>query len=110
MSNSTDINTNITTVLLIMMTSFIEHFSNITLNAPAQTVHMCVCAHAFICVHSCIYVCPGFKSEVAVESGLEEDQALEILALYVNGKPQRLPEQARSIVRECKGTCTHTEL
>uniref|UniRef100_A0A673ZJ84 Apoptotic protease-activating factor 1 n=1 Tax=Salmo trutta TaxID=8032 RepID=A0A673ZJ84_SALTR len=46
----------------------------------------------------------GFKSEVAVESGLEEDQALEILALYVNGKPQRLPEQARSIVRECKGS------
>ncbi|XP_041717239.1 apoptotic protease-activating factor 1-like isoform X3 [Coregonus clupeaformis] len=44
----------------------------------------------------------GSKSEVAVESGLEEDQALEILALYVNGKPQRLPEQARSIVRECK--------
>lgn len=46
----------------------------------------------------------GFKSEVAVESGLEEDQALEILALYVNRKPQRLPEQARSIVRECKGS------
>uniref|UniRef100_A0A674D400 Apoptotic peptidase activating factor 1 n=1 Tax=Salmo trutta TaxID=8032 RepID=A0A674D400_SALTR len=46
----------------------------------------------------------GSKSEVAVESGLEEDQALEILALYVNGKPQRLPEQARSIVRECKGS------
>ncbi|XP_071188383.1 apoptotic protease-activating factor 1-like isoform X1 [Salvelinus alpinus] len=46
----------------------------------------------------------GSKSEVAVESGLEEGQALEILALYVNGKPQRLPEQARSIVRECKGS------
>uniref|UniRef100_A0A8C7MZC1 Apoptotic protease-activating factor 1 n=1 Tax=Oncorhynchus kisutch TaxID=8019 RepID=A0A8C7MZC1_ONCKI len=46
----------------------------------------------------------GPKSEVAVESGLEEGQALEILALYVNRKPQRLPEQARSIVRECKGS------
>ncbi|KAJ8261828.1 hypothetical protein GJAV_G00158890 [Gymnothorax javanicus] len=45
----------------------------------------------------------GQKFEVAVESGLEEDKALEILALFVNSK-QRLPEQARSIVKECKGS------
>ncbi|KAL0963001.1 hypothetical protein UPYG_G00348220 [Umbra pygmaea] len=43
--------------------------------------------------------------EVAVNSGLEEDQALEILALYVNlKKTQRLPQEARSIVEECKGS------
>uniref|UniRef100_A0A6Q2ZPW8 CARD domain-containing protein n=1 Tax=Esox lucius TaxID=8010 RepID=A0A6Q2ZPW8_ESOLU len=47
----------------------------------------------------------GSKYEVAVDSGLEENQALEILGLYVNGrKPEKLPEQARSIVRECKGS------
>uniref|UniRef100_A0A673KUR6 Apoptotic protease-activating factor 1 n=1 Tax=Sinocyclocheilus rhinocerous TaxID=307959 RepID=A0A673KUR6_9TELE len=42
--------------------------------------------------------------EVPVESGLDEEKGLEILALYVNGKPQKLPEQARSIVSECKGS------
>uniref|UniRef100_A0A9J8B8Z8 Apoptotic protease-activating factor 1 n=1 Tax=Cyprinus carpio carpio TaxID=630221 RepID=A0A9J8B8Z8_CYPCA len=42
--------------------------------------------------------------EVPVESGLDEEKALEILALYVNGKPHKLPEQARSIVSECKGS------
>uniref|UniRef100_A0A667ZLL3 Apoptotic protease-activating factor 1 n=1 Tax=Myripristis murdjan TaxID=586833 RepID=A0A667ZLL3_9TELE len=46
----------------------------------------------------------GAKYEVAVESGLDEDKALEILALYVNSKPQKLPDDARSIVRECKGS------
>ncbi|KAM4615545.1 apoptotic protease-activating factor 1 isoform 1-T2 [Polymixia lowei] len=46
----------------------------------------------------------GGKHEVAVESGLDEDKALEILSLYVNNKVQKLPEQARSIVRECKGS------
>ncbi|XP_064198777.1 apoptotic protease-activating factor 1 isoform X1 [Anguilla rostrata] len=45
----------------------------------------------------------GQKFEVMVESGLEEDKALEILALFVNRK-QKLPEQARSIVKECKGS------
>ncbi|KAJ8381646.1 hypothetical protein SKAU_G00024240 [Synaphobranchus kaupii] len=45
----------------------------------------------------------GQKFEVLVESGLEEEKALEILALFVNRK-QRLPEQARSIVKECKGS------
>lgn len=49
-------------------------------------------------------ICEGTRFEVPVESGLEEEKALEILALYVNGKPQALPEQARSIVSECKGT------
>ncbi|KAK2892733.1 hypothetical protein Q8A67_012721 [Cirrhinus molitorella] len=46
----------------------------------------------------------GTRFEVPVESGLDEEKALEILALYVNGKPQKLPEQARSIVSECKGS------
>ncbi|XP_056132484.1 apoptotic protease-activating factor 1 [Lampris incognitus] len=46
----------------------------------------------------------GGKYEVAVESGLDEDKALEILALYTNSKPLNLPEQARSIIRECKGS------
>ncbi|XP_030633054.1 apoptotic protease-activating factor 1 [Chanos chanos] len=46
----------------------------------------------------------GQKFEVAVESGLGEDKALEVLALYVNVKPERLPEQARSIINECKGS------
>ncbi|XP_034529885.1 apoptotic protease-activating factor 1 isoform X2 [Notolabrus celidotus] len=46
----------------------------------------------------------GAKYEVEVESGLDEDKGLEILALYTNSKPQGLPEEARSIVRECKGS------
>ncbi|TRY57844.1 hypothetical protein DNTS_017643 [Danionella cerebrum] len=46
----------------------------------------------------------GTKFEVAVENGLDEEKAMEILALYVNGKAQKLPEQARSIVSECKGS------
>ncbi|XP_031438233.1 apoptotic protease-activating factor 1 isoform X2 [Clupea harengus] len=46
----------------------------------------------------------GQRSEVAVESGLEEDKGLEMLALYVSMKPQRLPEPARNIVKECKGS------
>ncbi|XP_073694166.1 apoptotic protease-activating factor 1 [Garra rufa] len=46
----------------------------------------------------------GTRFEVPVESGLDEEKALEILALYVNGKLQKLPEQARSIVSECKGS------
>ncbi|XP_062850235.1 apoptotic protease-activating factor 1 [Trichomycterus rosablanca] len=44
----------------------------------------------------------GHKSSVFVESGLDDEKALEILALYVNKKT--LPEQARSIVKECKGS------
>lgn len=51
------------------------------------------CAHFFI----------GAKYELEVESGLNENKGLEILALYTNTKPHALPEEARSIVRECKG-------
>lgn len=46
----------------------------------------------------------GGKYEVEVESGLEDNKGLEILALYTKTKVQRLPEEARSIVRECKGS------
>ncbi|CAJ1054778.1 apoptotic protease-activating factor 1 isoform X1 [Xyrichtys novacula] len=46
----------------------------------------------------------GAKYEVEVESGLDEKKGLEILALYTNTKPQGLPEEARSIVKECKGS------
>ncbi|MCJ8736266.1 hypothetical protein PDJAM_G00256980, partial [Pangasius djambal] len=46
----------------------------------------------------------GHRFKVPVESGLDDETALEILALYVNGKSQNLPEQARSIVKECKGS------
>ncbi|XP_075327788.1 apoptotic protease-activating factor 1 isoform X2 [Odontesthes bonariensis] len=46
----------------------------------------------------------GAKHEVEVESGLDEKKALEILALYTDMKPKGLPEEARSIVKECKGS------
>ncbi|XP_069020980.1 apoptotic protease-activating factor 1 isoform X3 [Embiotoca jacksoni] len=46
----------------------------------------------------------GAKYEVEVESGLDEDKALEILSLYTNMKLNGLPDEARSIVRECKGS------
>ncbi|XP_056878043.1 apoptotic protease-activating factor 1 [Takifugu flavidus] len=46
----------------------------------------------------------GAKYEVEVESGLDEKKGLEILALYTDNKPHGLPEEARSIVRECKGS------
>lgn len=46
----------------------------------------------------------GAKYEVEVESGLEEKKGLEILALYTNSNIHGLPEEARSIVRECKGS------
>lgn len=52
------------------------------------------------CLNLCVF--KGQKSSVFVESGLDDETALEILALYVNKKS--LPEQARSIVKECKGT------
>lgn len=45
----------------------------------------------------------GNKYEVEVESGLDENKGLEILALYTDNRPHGLPEEARSIVRECKG-------
>ncbi|XP_070848414.1 apoptotic protease-activating factor 1 [Chaetodon trifascialis] len=46
----------------------------------------------------------GAKYEVEVESGLDENKGLEILALYTKTKTHALPEEARSIVRECKGS------
>uniref|UniRef100_A0A3Q1GUT1 Apoptotic protease-activating factor 1 n=1 Tax=Acanthochromis polyacanthus TaxID=80966 RepID=A0A3Q1GUT1_9TELE len=46
----------------------------------------------------------GAKYEVGVQSGLDESKGLEILALYTKMKPHGLPEEARSIVRECKGS------
>ena len=71
---------------------------------------MAICTPTHIVLYT-LYVCllsySGSRQEVQVESGLDEDKALEILSLYVNNKVQRLPEQARSIVRECKGTEIH---
>ncbi|XP_054480980.1 apoptotic protease-activating factor 1 isoform X1 [Anoplopoma fimbria] len=46
----------------------------------------------------------GAKYEVEVESGLDDNKGLEILALYTKTKLHGLPEEARSIVRECKGS------
>ncbi|MBN3321953.1 APAF factor, partial [Atractosteus spatula] len=46
----------------------------------------------------------GQKFEVSVGSGLEEDKALEVLAVFVGRKVAALPEQARQIVQECKGS------
>ncbi|XP_066561731.1 apoptotic protease-activating factor 1 isoform X1 [Amia ocellicauda] len=46
----------------------------------------------------------GQKHEVSVGNGLEEDKALEVLALFVNKKVTALPEEARRIVHECKGS------
>ncbi|XP_061662396.1 apoptotic protease-activating factor 1 [Syngnathoides biaculeatus] len=46
----------------------------------------------------------GAKYEVGVESGLDDHKALEILALYTRKTPEGLPEEGRSIVRECKGS------
>lgn len=66
-------------------------------------VYLYVKALKYVCV------CVGHRFKVPVESGLDEEKALEILALYVNGNSQNLPEQARSIVKECKGTCTWKE-
>lgn len=38
-----------------------------------------------------------------MESGLAHEKGLEILSLFVNMKISELPEQANSLVRECKG-------
>ncbi|KAM4523763.1 apoptotic protease-activating factor 1 [Fundulus diaphanus] len=46
----------------------------------------------------------GPKYEVEVESGLDDKKALEILGLYTKMNPNGLPEEACSIVRECKGS------
>ncbi|XP_047404748.1 apoptotic protease-activating factor 1 isoform X2 [Sciurus carolinensis] len=46
----------------------------------------------------------GPKYEVSVESGLGKEKGLEILSLFVNMKKADLPEQAHSIIKECKGS------
>ncbi|EPY79623.1 apoptotic peptidase activating factor 1 isoform 3 [Camelus ferus] len=44
----------------------------------------------------------GPKYVVPVESGLGKEKGLEILSLFVNMKKADLPEQAHSIIKECK--------
>ncbi|XP_010627446.1 apoptotic protease-activating factor 1 [Fukomys damarensis] len=46
----------------------------------------------------------GPKYVVPVESGLGTEKGLEILSLFVNMKKADLPEQAHSIIKECKGS------
>ncbi|XP_024435162.2 apoptotic protease-activating factor 1 [Desmodus rotundus] len=46
----------------------------------------------------------GPKYVVPVESGLGKEKGLEILSLFVNMKKSDLPEQAHSIIKECKGS------
>lgn len=46
----------------------------------------------------------GTRHAVEVESGLDDKKGLEILALYTNTEIKELPKEARSIVRECKGS------
>ncbi|XP_006875998.1 PREDICTED: apoptotic protease-activating factor 1 isoform X4 [Chrysochloris asiatica] len=46
----------------------------------------------------------GSKYVVPVESGLGKEKGLEILSLFVNMKKADLPEEAHSIIRECKGS------
>uniref|UniRef100_A0A8C8ZQW6 Apoptotic protease-activating factor 1 n=1 Tax=Prolemur simus TaxID=1328070 RepID=A0A8C8ZQW6_PROSS len=46
----------------------------------------------------------GPKYVVPVESGLGKEKGLEILSLFVNVKKADLPEQAHSIIKECKGS------
>ncbi|KAK5876514.1 hypothetical protein CesoFtcFv8_025861 [Champsocephalus esox] len=46
----------------------------------------------------------GAKYQVEVESGLDENKGMEILALYTKTEVCALPEDARNIVRECKGS------
>ncbi|XP_062059057.1 apoptotic protease-activating factor 1 isoform X1 [Lepus europaeus] len=46
----------------------------------------------------------GPKYVVPVESSLGKEKGLEILSLFVNMKKTDLPEQAHSIIKECKGS------
>ncbi|XP_005991379.1 apoptotic protease-activating factor 1 isoform X2 [Latimeria chalumnae] len=46
----------------------------------------------------------GKKYTVHVNSGLEHEKALEVLALFVNMKVSELPTEAHIIVNECKGS------
>lgn len=45
----------------------------------------------------------GPKYVVPVESGLGKEKGLEILSLFVNMKKSELPEEAHSIIKECRG-------
>uniref|UniRef100_A0A7N5KQ79 Apoptotic peptidase activating factor 1 n=1 Tax=Ailuropoda melanoleuca TaxID=9646 RepID=A0A7N5KQ79_AILME len=50
----------------------------------------------------------GPKYVVSVESGLGKEKGLEILSLFVSMKKADLPEQAHSIIKECKVVeCCH---
>ncbi|XP_053438515.1 apoptotic protease-activating factor 1 isoform X2 [Nycticebus coucang] len=46
----------------------------------------------------------GPKYVVPVESSLGKEKGLEILSLFLNVKKADLPEQAHSIIKECKGS------
>ncbi|XP_051889659.1 apoptotic protease-activating factor 1 isoform X2 [Pristis pectinata] len=46
----------------------------------------------------------GNQFLISVQSGLSNDKGLEILARFVNLKVSCLPEEAHSIVQECKGS------
>uniref|UniRef100_F6W9P6 Apoptotic protease-activating factor 1 n=1 Tax=Callithrix jacchus TaxID=9483 RepID=F6W9P6_CALJA len=46
----------------------------------------------------------GPKYVIPVESSLGKEKGLEILSLFVNMKKADLPEQAHSIIKECKGS------
>ncbi|XP_069764495.1 apoptotic protease-activating factor 1 isoform X2 [Narcine bancroftii] len=46
----------------------------------------------------------GNQFLISVQSGLSSDKGLEILARFVNSKVSSLPEEAHSIVQECKGS------
>lgn len=49
----------------------------------------------------------GPKYVIPVESGLGKEKGLEILSLFVNMKKADLPEQAHSIIKECKGIVSY---
>lgn len=57
--------------------------------------------HTKLLTMSCDFTGP--KYVVPVESGLGKEKGLEILSLFVNMKKADLPEQAHSIIKECKG-------
>ncbi|XP_062928578.1 apoptotic protease-activating factor 1 isoform X1 [Mobula hypostoma] len=46
----------------------------------------------------------GNQFHISVQSGLSNDKGLEILARFANMKASCLPEEAHSIVQECKGS------
>ena len=58
---------------------------------------------AYQIAYYCLGDFAGPKYVVPVESGLGKEKGLEILSLFVNMKKADLPEQAHSIIQECKG-------